>query len=438
MSQQPLRVVLGKLFPADKRLLREGGWVGFGVVASGLGMLVGVRLLTELVPPSVFGTVALITGILAFSSQLFCMPQLNAVSRFYPEYVRSPSDVQPFRARIGRSLYRTLAALTGCVLLGGAVAVVVWRQVSYLVFVVAACLLAVEVLRLFEMNLLNAARRQRPYALWQAAESWSRPLLAILVVVLWGAKPESVLVGYCLATLGGLVLFRIALGTPAAQQVAAKSLTAEFDREMRRFALPLVPLAVVSWLHSAADRYLLGALLDMHSVGLYVSAYGLVNRLMAVIPQVLLISLRPVLFEAVSSETKDERRVVRLWLGTAGVALGLGCLVLWLASDLVVALLLASTYREAAALLPVLGLGFSFLFMSQIFNTVSLAYKHSKAVLYSELGAATVALVGGVALILSWGLSGAAIATAMAYFVQLVLSYRFARAAKTTREAVAA
>ncbi len=327
---------------AVQRLFGEGGWVAFGTAASGLGTILGIRLLTEIVSPAVFGEVALTVGLVSLTSSVFCMPQLHAVSRFYPEHVREEADYAPFRARVGKPLRRTVALLAALILAAGAVARTAFVEAPYLLFVGAALLLAAEVFRLFEMNLLNAARRQRPYALWEAAESWSRPALAAGAVAVLGSASENVLLGYLAATLAGLGVYRLVGAPERPRDSGSRELAPELDRELVRYVVPLVPLAILSWVHSVGDRYLLGALAGTGAVGLYAAVYGLVQRPMALVPNVLMLTLRPVFFEQVSACRKgEERRVLALWIGSAVLVLAAGSLVLVLARDLLVELLLA-------------------------------------------------------------------------------------------------
>ncbi len=410
--------------PARQRLLGEGGWVTFGVLASGLGALAGMRLLTELVDPATFGTVSLILGVLAFSSNVFCTPQLHAVSRFYPEYVRGEGDLPRFRATVMRGLRRAVAAVAGLILLAGAVSRLWTDRLPLLIFAAGAALLAVDVFRLFEMNLLNAARRQRWYATWDAAEAWTRPLAAALVIMILGRKPESILLGYVAATGLLLLVFRRISGYG---RRAAATVDPELAREVRGYMLPLIPLALTSWIHSVGERYLLGGLVGLGAVGVYAAAYGLMQRPLSIAPRILLTTLRPAYFEAVSSSRHGrERKTLRLWLGATAGVFALALVLVFLLADLLVALVLAESYRGAAELLPILALGLSFQFLSQIFNTVSLAHKRPDEVLYTEIGAAIAALAGGLLLILRFGLLGAALTTCLAYLVHLILAAGFA------------
>ena len=59
----------------------EVAWVVIGQVGVALAMLIGVRLLTEFLSPDVYGTLALLMGLMALGRGLFCQPvlQLNCL-----------------------------------------------------------------------------------------------------------------------------------------------------------------------------------------------------------------------------------------------------------------------------------------------------------------------------------------------------------------------
>ena len=76
---------------SKKTLIREGTWVLSGQIAAAMGVLVGVRLLTEFVPPEIYGVISLMLGIMTLGYNLFCFPTLQAVIRFYPDVVQAGS-----------------------------------------------------------------------------------------------------------------------------------------------------------------------------------------------------------------------------------------------------------------------------------------------------------------------------------------------------------
>lgn len=411
-----------RITPPDRRLLGEGAWVAIGTLGAALGTLVGMRLLTEFVPPGVYGNVSLLMGLLTLGTNLFCTPQMQAAQRFYPELCRQ-GQLARLRATLARGLTRSTALLAGIFVFAGMVLALL-TDVSASWFLVLAALLGIEAARSLEINLLTAARRQKAYGVWRTAENWTRPIIAVVVVSALGATPQVVLGSYFVASTGLYLLARAVLrpeGGAAAPDGA-------LGREIRQYALPLVPLALVAWTHSLGDRYILAQLVDLRSVGLYAAIYSLMSAAFNLPLGILMVTLRPVYFDAVSARDRhSEERVFRTWIRTAIVLCALGIVGVAVLDDLLLALFLAEDYRGAPPIMPVLATGFSLMALSQIYNTTSLAYKKSRNVLYSESGAALMAVASGIPLIAWFGLWGAAAATAMAYLVQAALAYGLAK-----------
>ena len=158
----------------------------------------------------VYGEEVLLLGLAMLASNMFCLPVLTALVRFYPDAARA-GRVAPLRALL-RQLFvpRTLAIAILLAFGGVAWAGFAGGDVSGAAFVGVAILLALDVVRLFESTLLNAARRQRAYSLWYAADAISRPLLAALAIFAFGADALSVLLGYAAAVGLTTLAFRSA------------------------------------------------------------------------------------------------------------------------------------------------------------------------------------------------------------------------------------
>src|SRR5512146_394995 len=91
------------------RILGEGVWVALGQVGEAIGLLVGVRVLTEIVSPDVFGTASLLIGIMTIASNVVSAPQLQALVRFYPD-LASTGELHRLRSVVTRSVCGVSAA----------------------------------------------------------------------------------------------------------------------------------------------------------------------------------------------------------------------------------------------------------------------------------------------------------------------------------------
>ncbi|MBK6584062.1 MAG: hypothetical protein IPG20_14395, partial [Gammaproteobacteria bacterium] len=102
--------------------------------------------------------------------------------------------------------------------------------------------LVVDSARVIEMAFMNASRQQRSYAAWATAEAWGRPLFAVLLVIMFDAKPSIVLLGYFFSSLLNFVVFSSPnyASTPAKQGGGVHF--GLIDTEIRNYCRPLMPL----------------------------------------------------------------------------------------------------------------------------------------------------------------------------------------------------
>ena len=425
-------------------MLGEGAWVAGGQVVSALGTVAGVRVLTECVRPNELGAVSLIVGLIALSANTFCLPWIRGAFRFLPEVAQAGQSAW-LRTTVVRKLARAVVWLAAGFLLAGVVAQA-WGGFSFWALAFAAGLLGVEVFQRFETNLLAAARRQRGYAIWTSADVCLRPAAAATSVWFFGASPQAILGGYLCGAAGVYCVARSlvrnsersALATAANSSASdsaghASALTTTEPRaglraELRRYVLPLMPLAIVGWGTATADRYIVWWGLGSVAVGLYATIYGLVGRLFSMVLTPVELTLRPVYFAAVATRDRARARVVfRTWLAivlvsTASVVAGL-----YLLGDWLVFLLLAEEYRSVATIMPILGVAFATMGLAALVNEINAAYKNTRAVLCSEVLAAIVTIAAAFPLIRWFGLTGAALATWLAYTVQLCAACVIAR-----------
>jgi O-antigen/teichoic acid export membrane protein len=242
-----------------------------------------------------------------------------------------------------------------------------------------------------------------------------------------------VLSGYFAASAGIYVAFRL---FGHREGVVADPGDGDRDREddlvksIRRYAHQFMATALVGWISSLSDRYVIAGLLGPASVGIYAATSGLMSRAFIMPSTILLLTLRPGYFDAVArGDRVAERRIQRAWLFLTVAMCGVGVLAVFFLRDWLGDLLIAKEYHSAVGLMPVLALGFSFLCLSHVFNYASLSYNRPWNMFYSEAAGAVVAVGMSIPLVILYGLAGAATATVTAYFVQAALAYFLARSA---------
>lgn len=413
--------------------------VGVGQIAAAIGTLVGIRLLTEFLHPSTFGTLTLLMGVSALALGLSTTPLMQSILRFYPACANN-----------GTTGYLRRTSLR--VLLGTCTAVGLVLFLTYHIWcgqyggsrwtgAILVVMLMTDGLRGLQISLLNAGRRNFRIVLWIVLEAWLRPLAGVILVLWVGESAEAVLVGYLCVSLGLLLLFRRAIGKASDLAECADSAVpaqqTDLARQMLAYAFPLVPLAIVGWISAQADRYLIGGMIGISAAGMYAAIYGLASRPFLLVGTAVELTLRPVLYQAIADNCERKTLLVeRSWL-YALVAFGvLATAGFLLFHHALSALLLAEQYRIYSYLMPWMAIGYSFLLLAQFFERICYSRDSTGAVLMIQTTGAAVGICITIPLISCCGVQGAAWAVPCYFFVQMLLALGLAKRASrdhTTR-----
>jgi O-antigen/teichoic acid export membrane protein len=174
-------------------------------------------------------------------------------------------------------------------------------------------------------------------------------------------------------------------------------------------------------LSATSDRYIIGGLLGIREVGIYAATYALILGPFAMVSTMLITTLRPVLFESVSSGNEVRtRRTIVVWLVLLSIVCAAGATAIIILRMPIASLLLATEYRAGVSFIPWLVIGFPLLSFSQVFNTVAMAYKYSLGVTISEGVGAVSSILLTIPMVRAYGLMGAAAAVPFYYGLQCI------------------
>lgn len=418
-----------------RRIVRDGAWVAAGQIASALAAVVSIRIMSELLEPEAFGHLVLLVGLAGLALGICATPRLQAIIRYYPDAVRDDS-ISSLRS-IGLRLISPLVAGAAVVLAVGWLVAGPRLGEPWFTGALIAAMLVVDCLRSFELAFFSAARRQRAAALVYVADAWSRPLSAIGSVLVFGSSVESALAGYVLGS-GAVVLamyFGMHLegrgGRLQQSQGVAPQKKAELSAAIKRYALPLAPLAIFGWLSGMGDRYVVAGLLDLHNAGLYAAAYGLASRPFLMLGGVVELTMRPVLQNAAAAkDTELVARAKSAWLRITILAsvFGVACFVLL--SEWVGYFLLAEQYRSATALMPWIALGYALYCVATVFTRFCFAFDDTRAVFWIVVCGSVIGIAAMVPAVYLEQLQGAGYAVSVSFGIQLILSFVLARRAE--------
>lgn len=411
--------------------------VGYAV-ASIIG-LVGVRVLTELVPPDVFGEGSLWLGVVALWGNIFLAPFTSTQVKYHTVY-RENRLAEAFTALMSKWIMA--AALTSGVIGIVAYALVNWaveQSINLALLVVLLAILMINAIRNVRLNRLNAERRQGRYAAWLATEAVL--VIVVTAVCLW---VFPTVVSFLVGQLAGIGLALLGFGILFYPHSAARETTAlsalqqrTLRGRVRRYGIPFAAFSVLGWLSHQAERYVLAAFASLAPVGLYAAAFTLGSRPMLLVSGVLNDLLRPVLFDAENGGNRQKgERVFVTWLS---VTAAVGLLIVggyWLLGEWIISLLLAEQYRSGAhAILMWVGGAYALYGLILVFENRMFSVGASRTLLIPQLAGAAGNILCALVLVPWQGVVGAAQANALSFGIQLLFTAWLCRRAVLSRVA---
>ena len=403
-----------------------------GQGASTLGVLIGLRLVTEVVRPEIFGEVKLILGIITFLSGLFVTPLCQFVMRRIHDF---EGQARALFEQQSRWCLRGLLVLLGIFLAVGLNIYGFSRGKNYVTSSLAALIILVAGGNIdLERSIFVSLKQQVSASILVALRQWLVPLAVFFVVLLMGDRVSW----YLTANATALVLIWwtavrfLKRQNPRGEMVESVShdqlSLKAWLRDAMPYALPLVGVGVLNWIVNLGDRYIMLAYLDLKEIGLYSACYGLGSMPMTTLGGMVTRFFYPLYFK--KAATDDSIRVDKKMVFLIGVTISLlgGCLLLffWIWGRQIVGLVLAESYRQGAVSL-ILWIGGGYLLLATAWAFDMFTYARSKTGVRAL--AFAVAAVGNIVLNLylipRQGIMGAAQATFFTFVLYFVVMATF-------------
>lgn len=425
---------MGSFAKLRSRLARESLVVIGGQVTAAMTTLAAIRLITEVLSSDSYGRIVLTLAVLSLMQSLLVSPLLAAQLRFHPE-VRAGGRESDLRRAIASNLIwggtpvLVVASFLTCLL-----AISLGDGTLFIVMVVGSIWLAATGLCGYFKNILNAKRQQFGLAVTAVAEAALKPGVAVLVVIWLGVSTAAFVggqaLGVLIATLVAAVwtLCQGEQATYASRTIGVSSYAPGSHRllakEIRRYAVPLVPLALVNWILHLSDRYLLMWFHGPSDVGVYAAAYGLLSQPFLLLGSIATLIFRPYLFEAASRGERDlmMRHCLRWLAFTAVLGVPAWGAVFVMAQPLA-DLFLAEEYRVSASIFAIIAAAYLFLAVGFVFENWILALKKTRALLSRAVASMVVSLILAVVLIPRYSLVGASWATVGGFATHTVMCF---------------
>ncbi len=365
----------------------------------------------------------LLTGqmIISLAQNLAQLIVPDAVTRFVSLYVLSAMGkakqvlLDALKINLGMSVFTVLALVAGANLIANVfyrqprlVEVLAWLALSMPLIVFAETLAAasrglgqiwVKVICLDIARLLGVLLLVGGLVL-----TGSNTLLAII-----GAYIGSILVA---AFLTGIAFQRYPNWATRAEHVSRG--------EMLRYSLPLLANRFASWPSTLLPLWL-GSLVSIQIVS-YFSLSSALSSFIYMPIMAMEFSILPVWGRLISQGNRTELN--RLYLYTTRWGYALGSIVfalLFLCPATVLSALYGPAYSEGAPILQVVAITILAGALTGTNNSLLYAFGHTRQVLMGTVAGGLVALIGGVPLIMTWGLAGGLLILALSQLVGIGL-----------------
>lgn len=337
-----------------KSHLKEVAWIATGQVATVIGGIAGIKVLTSLLAPEQYGALALGLTLAALSQQVWAGPLQQAVNRYVVPYLQTGR--LPTLIATGTFVYVRIALAQAILLFCGIVAAGAMFHLDrglQQALLLGVLLAAVQPAFELPQGIYVQLRQRRMVALYQGVSALARPMMAAALILAFGANAAWAMLGTLIATLAlaGIQGRQImVLGRGGAN-------SKELGWNLLRFAAPYLTWGTLSWGVTAGDRWILGLTSTAEVVGFYVVAFQVSTIIPRMAGQLVSGFIVPILNEMVGAGNEQSKvkqavfmnGMVMLGVTVVGV---IGAMGMSIFGKDIVALLTGPGYSKIAFALP--------------------------------------------------------------------------------------
>jgi O-antigen/teichoic acid export membrane protein len=234
-------------------------WILLGQAGVMLGGMIGIKLLTQSVPPGEFGRFALASTVILLIGTNVFGPIGQGFMRFW-----SITGERGERAGFGQLSGKLILKLSFWILMAGAgVAGSLflfkdWRWGLLIFLSIAAGILSGWAG--VRLSILMAARERKYVALINTGAAFAKPLTGVLLVYLFVADAVLILLGYIISLCAAVMVcenhFNRLLKKDAAVCPAVETTDhSRLKKEMFAFTWPFYVWGIFGWMHQSCDRW---------------------------------------------------------------------------------------------------------------------------------------------------------------------------------------
>lgn len=410
----------------------EFAWVIAGQAIAFVGALIGVKLLTNMMPQAAYGQLALGLSIAGLINMFLFGPLGQIILRYYS--VSNERGEHAAYSILLRRLHIRFVIIV--IVLGFAVTVLAqmaagkeWASLM----AVAVCFGIVSGLLGSVQALFSAAKERKLTALSQIGDVWLRFMLAALLITVASREGYWALAGYALGSLGVLLfqwrhMHRMMPYIKEAKAIAPEVMN-RYKQEFRQFGLPFVAFAGFAVISQYADRWLLQGLAGTEEVGIYAVLYQIASAPIALLAGVVNQLIIPVVFARAgalthSSQLESSRDLLKFTQIGLSITFIVAILVAVLLGRPLVAFLTNESYAIHADILWALVLGLAMFHLAQLMVAEGLSSNSSARYFWPKFCQGLTLLFSGYVLTSAYGLVGMTVAFVLSSAVYYLIVIR--------------
>ncbi len=404
--------------------------MGQGVAV--LGALLGIRILSEMMPPSEYGLLALGMTLATVSSQVLFGPICAGMARFYV-LAQEAREVRLYLKGVRKLVLFAsggiLLIAVGAIIVAGLTGLAQWLPL----IIAALTFSAVSGYNSLASAIQNVSRQRAIVALHAGLASWGRFIFAAGLMLVLGVSSAVAMWGYVIVTamvLGSqYVFFRPILQSARAEAATLQNMSDQWQMKIFQYSWPFVTWGIFSSFQVISDRWALAMFVSATDVGLFAVLYQLGYYPIALLAEMLVTFVSPVLFQragdgGAAQRIADASALTRR--ATTGVLImaAVTFLVTLVVHEWIFEVFVAKQYETASYLLPWLILSGGIFGAAQVLSIDRLSALDSKGLIAPKV---ITAIMGGLLNILGaylYGLKGVVAASllfSMIYFGWLFL-----------------
>lgn len=417
------------------RLAKESFWIAVGQGVAVIGALFGIRILSEMMTPSEYGLLALGMTLATFSGQALFGPLCAGAGRFYA-LAQEARELKLYLKGV-----RKLVLFVSGIILLMAVGITVVAGLAgmeyWLPLIIATLIFSiVSGFNSIASGIQNVARQRAIVALHAGMASWGRFIVAAGLMLALGVSSSVAMWGYAIATaivLGSQYLFfRTIIQSARAEIETVQNMNDLWQAKIIRYSWPFATWGVFSWFQVVSDRWALAMFTSAADVGLFAVLYQLGYYPVALLAEMLVTLVSPILFQRAGDGVSTQRlanasaltkRIMSVVLLVAATTF----LVTLAVHDWIFRAFVAKQYATVSYLLPWLILSGGIFAAGQVLSIDRMSALDSRGLIAPKV---ITAIMGGLLNILGaylYGLEGVVAASllfSVIYFWWLFLRYQ--------------